>query len=658
MAAVLGLAACNEEINDYTTQTAPNPAEQVFIADSIIPIRLSWNADTVDAGVDTVWVKFPVQVTKPAASDIKVTLMIDNDLMTLYNAEHGTNYSSLAAADLTTDLDVTIPAGQTESTDSVSIAYNKSIKNLLDTNGYMIPVRIRYYSGVDIAPDYQGRHSYIFLNVARENAVRFSRQETSIANFTVAPTGYADGFVDVNTLSFQLSAYYPAKSAATVTVAVNNSLIDAYNTTNGTEFLPVPAGALTQSYPIDFAVGEVTKTVSLAYTGDKTSLNDLKGYLIPLEITSVTGEGMNKVTARSVYYVKILVSTLKLDAVAAIADMTGSRVTAGRTGYKVLRAVDMSGANLTGTVSNIFTDADGTNWSQGSFNGNLANFTIDLGTEQEITGVELQGYSATAAQWITSLEVRYSTEETYAKNQDAAVGKVLIASPARYTYLRFSEPVTARYIHLNDIAHGNNATFGLQQFYIYVKGVEVVGQVINGVTWAECNVAEPGKFSAKPSDAGLLYQWGRATGWSVFDPMKNSDNGTSWNAAKPKGDVWGTDTTPTPAPAGWRVPTVEELDKLLDNTKVTRTWTKQDGVEGYSFTDITTGDAIFLPAAGYRADNNGTLKAFLEDQRGGYYWTASPNLSNLAWFLNFSSTGLDKDDEDRAMAFSIRCVKE
>ena len=33
------------------------------------------------------------------------------------------------------------------------------------------------------------------------------------------------------------------------------------------------------------------------------------------------------------------------------------------------------------------------------------------------------------------------------------------------------------------------------------------GVVINGITWATRNVDEPGKFAARPEDAGMYYQW-------------------------------------------------------------------------------------------------------------------------------------------------------
>jgi hypothetical protein len=43
---------------------------------------------------------------------------------------------------------------------------------------------------------------------------------------------------------------------------------------------------------------------------------------------------------------------------------------------------------------------------------------------------------------------------------------------------------------------------------------QVATVTVGGVEWATCNVNTPNSFTAKPSDAGLYYQWNRRVGWS------------------------------------------------------------------------------------------------------------------------------------------------
>jgi len=152
------------------------------------------------------------------------------------------------------------------------------------------------------------------------------------------------------------------------------------------------------------------------------------------------------------------------------------------------------------------------------------------------------------------------------------------------------------------------------------------GVVINGVKWATRNVASPGTFAAKPEDAGMFYQWNRKKAWAATGVV------TGWDSSYPSGTTWGKSNDPSPA--GWRVPTFDEIKKLLDTNKVSNEWTTQNGVNGRKFTDKTTGNSIFLPAVGYRTDSGGTL-----DNAGtnGVYWSSTQYDNFFAYYLYFSS---------------------
>ncbi|MDR0874106.1 MAG: hypothetical protein LBN27_11680 [Prevotellaceae bacterium] len=173
------------------------------------------------------------------------------------------------------------------------------------------------------------------------------------------------------------------------------------------------------------------------------------------------------------------------------------------------------------------------------------------------------------------------------------------------------------------------------------------GVVINGIKWATRNVDEPGKFAATPESAGKFYQWNRRLAWAATGSV------IGWSNTAAAGITW--EKANDPSPAGWRVPTTEEQRTLFDTAKVTSEWTTQNGVSGCKFTDKTTNNSLFLPAAGGRVYNDGTLGL----AGYGLYWSSTQYDSDLAYRLNFDSdSGSAGWDDYRKRGFSVRAVAE
>jgi len=169
------------------------------------------------------------------------------------------------------------------------------------------------------------------------------------------------------------------------------------------------------------------------------------------------------------------------------------------------------------------------------------------------------------------------------------------------------------------------------------------GIVINGKRWATCNVAAPGTFAINSEDDGMMYQWNREKGWSSKD-----EEIIDWDTSTPNGNKWEKDNDP--CPVGWRVPTRNELQSLLDAGSE---WTTLNGETGCIF---GSGDnTIFLPATGYRNLSDGALGSQGAD---GYYWSSTSSSYTLAYLLYFRSTAQGTSNDSKSYGFPIRCIAE
>ena len=143
------------------------------------------------------------------------------------------------------------------------------------------------------------------------------------------------------------------------------------------------------------------------------------------------------------------------------------------------------------------------------------------------------------------------------------------------------------------------------------------GVWINGVKWATRNVGTSKRFVNNSENYGQYYTFEQA------------------QAA---------------CPVGWRLPTLAELESLLDTEKVEQKWIAEKN--GKEFKDKATGNTLFLPAAGHRY--NGTLYFVGEN---GSYWSSTPYSDYTMCNLHFSSNVTDTCYfYYSGSRFSVRCV--
>ena len=181
----------------------------------------------------------------------------------------------------------------------------------------------------------------------------------------------------------------------------------------------------------------------------------------------------------------------------------------------------------------------------------------------------------------------------------------------------------------------------------------------SGLLWATCNVG-----ADNLEDYGDYFAWGETEpkdtyNWSTYQYCMGSDNTlTKYCSNSYCGYNGFTDNLTILEPGddaatvnwgnGWRMPTLEEYQELYNNT--TRSWTQH----GLLFT-AANGNSLFLPAAGYRCDDELNLAGSY-----GYYWLSSlgPNGHHSAWCFYFYPNYWSMYDYIRIYGFSVRAVCE
>ena len=172
-------------------------------------------------------------------------------------------------------------------------------------------------------------------------------------------------------------------------------------------------------------------------------------------------------------------------------------------------------------------------------------------------------------------------------------------------------------------------------------GVEAVDLGLS-VKWASCNIG-----ASTPEHSGDYFAWGEVESKESF----TFGNSKTYGVAM--GDISGNDEYDAAAAVwghGWRLPTAEEQQELLDNCSWV--WTMQNGVNGMVVT-AANGNSIFLPAAGYIENANVVAKGSY-----GGYWSSQPmeESDNFAGYIFFSDKNHGYDMSARSMGLAIRPV--
>lgn len=252
--------------------------------------------------------------------------------------------------------------------------------------------------------------------------------------------------------SFPVRVAPAGTSTINATLAVDNSLIAAYNAANGTAFEALPAANLKLDYAsASIPAGSVkSDDVHVALTGDLSALRASAGYLIPLKLTSSATVDPDN----SVVYVVVEVMEQLIKSNPTAADLAGLTLVNERSGWS---AKDGDG----NPVDDIF--------GQSPWSGSDANpIIVDLGAEYEIGAIGLGSVYGNYGSYyrVNGATLAYSVDGTsFTGVGVAAASDFVWQNPYQVAVLEVT--VKARYIRVSDITA--NYFYGLNNFNVYVK---------------------------------------------------------------------------------------------------------------------------------------------------------------------------------------------
>ena len=187
----------------------------------------------------------------------------------------------------------------------------------------------------------------------------------------------------------------------------------------------------------------------------------------------------------------------------------------------------------------------------------------------------------------------------------------------------------------------------------------------SGTLWATCNVG-----ASSPEEYGDYFAWGETKPknyyvWSTYKWCNGSEDtmtkyctrsdygydGFSDGKTKldPEDDAatanWGSD---------WQMPSLEQIEELINSEYTTTEWTTQNGVNGRNITSNINGNSLFLPAAGTRYDTRLSGAG-----SGGKYWSSSliTFYSYNAQLLSVTSGYIGQFGGSRYQGKSVRPVR-
>jgi hypothetical protein len=233
-----------------------------------------------------------------------------------------------------------------------------------------------------------------------------------------------------------------------VTIAVDTSLVRAYNTNNKKNLLVLPAGsyAIANTGALTIKAGSVsTDSLQVEITKPELLTNP-EGYLLPLKITAVSGadRGVLISSNQSAAFINVTYAFNNISD-----DQAAAGLLLARTGWAVTVSNTTAGA-----LGPAMLDGSNTTAWRSSNSSTAAKWVIvDLGAARTIRGFRLTPNYVAVAENATTILVSSSTDNLLFASQGSWRGTGPAASSTATApdlkNINFITPVTARYFRLD-----------------------------------------------------------------------------------------------------------------------------------------------------------------------------------------------------------------
>lgn len=274
------------------------------------------------------------------------------------------------------------------------------------------------------------------------------------------PSGSFNGVnaaFDVYTTVFSASGY-------TVTASVDNSLIDAYNSANGTSYKSIDESLIkiaNNPATIEANANKTTEQLKVSLEGDLSTLTDKSGYLIPVTFSA---NGAVTSSSRGVVYIIVTPVEELFRKNLAFEDIGGSLVE-DRSGWTIEGESDLYTESY---QHESLLDGDGNTYVR-TWGGPVV-FKIDFGKELDVTAVSLlprQDNPWYASYHPYSIQIEYSEDGNIYTELGTAMqanGEIVSFNGAAFAALYGSQKM--RYIR---ITASYNSNMGTAEFNVYSK---------------------------------------------------------------------------------------------------------------------------------------------------------------------------------------------
>lgn len=274
------------------------------------------------------------------------------------------------------------------------------------------------------------------------------------------PSGSFNGVnaaFDVYTTVFSASGY-------TVTASVDNSLIDAYNSANGTSYKSIDESLIkiaNNPATIEANANKTTEQLKVSLEGDLSTLTDKSGYLIPVTFSA---NGAVTSSSRGVVYIIVTPVEELFRKNFAFEDIGGSLVE-DRSGWTIEGESDLYTESY---QHESLLDGDGNTYVR-TWGGPVV-FKIDFGKELDVTAVSLlprQDNPWYASYHPYSIQIEYSEDGNIYTELGTAMqanGEIVSFNGAAFAALYGSQKM--RYIR---ITASYNSNKGTAEFNVYSK---------------------------------------------------------------------------------------------------------------------------------------------------------------------------------------------